>query len=143
MVYFIQSGRNGPIKIGYSENNVKGRLSDLQTASPNQLFLLGAMMGDVKDEVEIQEEFEDLHIRGEWYKPDKKLKRFIFRSCEQEPESLENTHPGNGVLLDDILKGIERNYIERALAVAGCTSKAARLLGISFRSMRYRIDKYK
>ena len=48
----------------------------------------------------------------------------------------------NGVSLDDILAEIERSYLTKALE---CTennkNKAADLLGISFRSFRYRVDK--
>ena len=47
-----------------------------------------------------------------------------------------------GVALDNILVEIERAYLEKALKVAnGNMHKAAELLGISFRSIRYRLDK--
>ena len=47
-----------------------------------------------------------------------------------------------GVRLDDILEEIERAYLEKALEAAGNSkNKAADLLGISLRSMRYRFDK--
>ena len=47
-----------------------------------------------------------------------------------------------GVALDRILEEIERAYLIKALEVAnGNKNKAAELLGISFRSMRYRLDK--
>ena len=48
----------------------------------------------------------------------------------------------NGVSLDDIMAEIERSYLTKALE---CTNnnknKAAELLGITFRSFRYRVDK--
>ncbi len=48
----------------------------------------------------------------------------------------------HGVALDSILVEIERAYLEKALNVAGGNMhKAAELLGISFRSIRYRLDK--
>jgi two-component system response regulator PilR (NtrC family) len=48
----------------------------------------------------------------------------------------------NGVALDAILNEIERAYLERALDEAnGNKQKAAQLLDISGRSMRYRLDK--
>jgi two-component system response regulator PilR (NtrC family) len=47
-----------------------------------------------------------------------------------------------GVALDSILNEIERAYLEKALSVAqGNKQKAAELLDISSRSMRYRLDK--
>jgi two-component system response regulator PilR (NtrC family) len=47
-----------------------------------------------------------------------------------------------GVALDGILNEIERAYLEKALSIAqGNKQKAAELLDISSRSMRYRLDK--
>ena len=47
-----------------------------------------------------------------------------------------------GVALDSILEEIERAYLLKALEVAnGNKNNAAELLGISFRSLRYRLDK--
>ncbi|MDZ7597854.1 MAG: helix-turn-helix domain-containing protein [Desulfobacterales bacterium] len=47
-----------------------------------------------------------------------------------------------GVALDAILEEIERAYIEKALeCTSGNKNHAAELLGISFRSLRYRLDK--
>jgi len=48
----------------------------------------------------------------------------------------------HGVALDSILAEIERAYLEKALEYTnGSKNKAAELLGISFRSLRYRLDK--
>ena len=47
-----------------------------------------------------------------------------------------------GVSLDSIMEEIERAYLLKALEISnGNKNKAADLLGISFRSMRYRLDK--
>jgi two-component system response regulator PilR (NtrC family) len=48
----------------------------------------------------------------------------------------------SGVLLDNIMEDIERAYVKKALdCTNGNKNSAAKLLGITFRSMRYRIDK--
>ena len=48
----------------------------------------------------------------------------------------------HGVALDSILTEIERAYLEKALEFTnGNKNKAAELLGITFRSLRYRLDK--
>ncbi len=48
----------------------------------------------------------------------------------------------HGVALDNILAEIERSYLNKALDCSnGNKNKAAELLGISFRSFRYRVDK--
>jgi len=47
-----------------------------------------------------------------------------------------------GVALDSILEEIERAYLKKALDCSnGSKNKAAELLGISFRSIRYRLEK--
>ena len=47
-----------------------------------------------------------------------------------------------GVSLDKILERIEGEYLKKALSIAGDSkSKASELLGISFRSLRYRLSK--
>ncbi len=47
-----------------------------------------------------------------------------------------------GVSLDHILEEIERAYLKKALDCSdGNKNKAAELLGVSFRSLRYRLDK--
>jgi two-component system response regulator PilR (NtrC family) len=47
-----------------------------------------------------------------------------------------------GVSLDSILEEIEREYLKKALDCSnGNKNKASELLGISFRSLRYRLDK--
>ncbi|GAB6097068.1 sigma-54 dependent transcriptional regulator [Desulfatiferula olefinivorans] len=48
----------------------------------------------------------------------------------------------HGVQLDDVMNAIEKAYIQKALeCTGGNKSKAARLLDITFRSMRYRCEK--
>ena len=76
MIYFIQCGENGPIKIGQSDNP-KERLEQLQTGSPYKLKLLWVYKGDQFTEQEIQDKFTLLHIRGEWFKPSKDIFNFI------------------------------------------------------------------
>ena len=49
----------------------------------------------------------------------------------------------NGVSLDSILEDMEKAYIEKALECSdGKKQRAAELLGISFRSIRHRINKF-
>ena len=50
----------------------------------------------------------------------------------------------DGIELDKILEQYEKNYVREALKMSkGSITGAARLLGISFRSMRYRLEKFK
>ena len=51
--------------------------------------------------------------------------------------------PEGGMNLDGVLGNIEQNYLEQALEHSdGNKTQAAKLLGMSFRSFRYRLAKY-
>jgi two-component system response regulator PilR (NtrC family) len=51
--------------------------------------------------------------------------------------------PDNGIELEKLVAEFEKDIIEKALKKTGGVKKhAARLLGITFRSMRYRLEKY-
>ncbi|MBF0506649.1 MAG: sigma-54-dependent Fis family transcriptional regulator [Nitrospirae bacterium] len=52
--------------------------------------------------------------------------------------------PDGGINLDEYMGELERNFLERALEKSGkVKTKAAELLGLSFREFRYRLAKYK
>ena len=59
-------------------------------------------------------------------------------------EQLEEVDfPEGGIDLDARLGAVERRYLDRALAASGGNrTQAARLLGITFRSLRYRLVKF-
>ena len=86
MIYFIQAGKNGPIKIGQSDDP-KERLNQLQTANPYELKILWLFDydGGDWDEQAIHKEFRHELIRGEWFRPSRKLFKFI-------KEELYNVH---------------------------------------------------
>jgi two-component system response regulator PilR (NtrC family) len=51
--------------------------------------------------------------------------------------------PKEGIKLDDILSEVERRLLVEALErTGGMRTAAAKLLGVTFRSLRYRLDKY-
>ncbi|HQN20597.1 MAG TPA: sigma-54 dependent transcriptional regulator, partial [Syntrophobacteraceae bacterium] len=67
------------------------------------------------------------------------FKRARSQPAEPAPVSL----PTTGFDLDETLSGIEKRYLQHALRQThGVKLKAAELLGISFRSFRYRLIKY-
>jgi two-component system response regulator PilR (NtrC family) len=50
--------------------------------------------------------------------------------------------PDEGIALEDVLTGLERRLIDEALRRSGGKkTRAAELLGLSFRSLRYRMQK--
>jgi len=76
MIYFIQSGKTGPVKIGKSIAPEK-RLRQFQTHSVEQLYLLQVIPGDLALERKLHHQFEALHIRGEWFNPGPELLAYI------------------------------------------------------------------
>lgn len=69
MIYFIQNESTKAIKIGYSVD-VQKRLSQLQTAAPDRLVLIGQIPGDISDERALHDRFREHHLRGEWFRGD-------------------------------------------------------------------------
>jgi two-component system response regulator PilR (NtrC family) len=58
-------------------------------------------------------------------------------------ESGEITIPEEGLALEPLLEGIEKKYLLKALErTGGAKKKAAELLGMTFRSFRYRLAKF-
>lgn len=73
-IYFIEGG--DLIKIGYARSP-KTRLKDLQIASSIKLRLIAAMPGSYPLETHLHDRFKKLHQRGEWFRADIRLRRFI------------------------------------------------------------------
>ena len=69
-VYFIQAGKTGRIKVGYTGevDGAKARLQSLQTSATEQLELLDQFKGNMKLEKLCHYVFRHFHIRGEWFK---------------------------------------------------------------------------
>jgi hypothetical protein len=67
-VYFVGDGDLGPVKIGFSsQSDLKSRLGQLQTASPNQLEIIGSFDGYVKNEQKVHRFLAPHRLRGEWF----------------------------------------------------------------------------
>jgi hypothetical protein len=77
-IYFIQAGRSGPVKIGQTNKPILQRLSGLQSGNHERLYIL-ATIPDSNDTYErsLHRQFRPLHIRGEWFRNDPELLRFI------------------------------------------------------------------
>ena len=83
MIYFVQAGENGPIKIGFSDE-VHECIELLQVGCPYKLNLLWVYNGRQYDEVGLHELFFHEHIRGEWFRPGKSILGFkdkYFKDC--------------------------------------------------------------
>ncbi|TRD03818.1 GIY-YIG nuclease family protein [Mesorhizobium sp. WSM4303] len=69
MIYFIQCGEDGPIKIGVTDSAPHARMAHFQLGCPYDLILLGATDGDGRVERQLHQRHIQDHIRGEWFKP--------------------------------------------------------------------------
>lgn len=69
MVYFVQEGDDGPIKIGVA-NDPFARLRECQVGNPRELNLLGVYVGGYPEERMLHRRFAAGRIRGEWFRPD-------------------------------------------------------------------------
>lgn len=72
--YFVQAGKDGPIKIG-STRNLIVRLRTLATMSPIPLRLLGVMKGDHEERCHLR--LGAFRIHGEWFVPADTVLEFI------------------------------------------------------------------
>lgn len=72
VVYFIQSGERGPIKIGKA-NDAASRMRELQVGSPARLRLLATVPGGHAMETRLHRRFSRLRVSGEWFEPEPEL----------------------------------------------------------------------
>jgi len=82
MIYFIQQGTKGPIKIGYTSGGIKKRMESLQTASPDKLRLLTTSEGTERDETILHRRFRADKLHGEWFYPSNSLMSYLFPTPE-------------------------------------------------------------
>ena len=79
-VYFIQSERGGPIKIGVA-TNVKARLDQLQSGNWEKLVVLGTLAGSFKHENMLHRHFAATRLLGEWFADTADLRNAIDALC--------------------------------------------------------------
>ena len=126
-VYFIQDGKDGNIKIGYSGEPEK-RIGDLQSSSGNVLYPLLILKGSKNLESIFHEKFEEHKVHGEWFKPENSIMIFInsekiksesykinlipylhsrIHSLEEEVKKLEKDLPKYFVLYEDYIEHVD------------------------------------
>lgn len=119
-VCFIRAGKSGPIKIGFS-NDVKDRLSSLQTSHYESLTLLGVVNAAICSEAAMHFLHKKDHIRGEWFHSSEELLDFIkinshpipiFPITFQVPVPRTNKNRERKQLLKSIQKS-DRNFSDR------------------------------
>jgi len=87
-VYFIQQGKDGPVKIGFTKKEPLKRLYSLQTANPKPLRLLLSLTGDFELERLIHKKLAHLRLRGEWFEFCPEMVTFI-EVCSKKQAEIE------------------------------------------------------
>lgn len=88
VVYFVQAGDDGPIKIG-STGNPRHRLAMLQSAHYDLLTMLGTCGGGFAREYALHEELAAHRIRGEWFAPAPEVLAVVAACIAEDPEDWE------------------------------------------------------
>jgi hypothetical protein len=115
MIYFIQVGESGPIKIGHtlSWSGVRRRLVELQTGNHERLRLLGSIDGFRKREEELHEEFKEHRLVGEWFEPvDEILALLTAEITDKEKEIVKNKIAVLGLRSCDLRLIVKKTGVE-------------------------------
>jgi hypothetical protein len=75
-MYAIQAGHFGAVKLGITRDP-RDRLRELQTSNAEPLRLVAAWRSFREEERQIHEEFADLRLRGEWFRPHDEILRLV------------------------------------------------------------------
>ena len=143
MIYFIQQGTSGPIKIGYTENNVNERIKSLQTGNPTPLKLIGYIPGTVEDEKAIHKMFENFNIQNEWFQPVIQVINYIIEYSLKGTDTHDVRVNLNLFDLKAHLHHIERKIIIDTLtAFHGNKSRTAKHLNIARPTLIQKIKSY-
>lgn len=97
-IYFIQSVRGGPIKIGITDD-LPARLRTLQTAHADKLSIIYSFRGKTSDEEMIHRMFSAYRINGEWFEPEPVLeyiKRHKKHGARYETQVGDEVNQGAG-----------------------------------------------
>jgi DNA-binding XRE family transcriptional regulator len=95
VVYFIQAGAGGAIKIGVAED-ISRRVAGLQTGCPDLLTVLAVLPGTQRDERRLHSMLRAFRHRGEWFKPAPQVLAAVEDARQgrfpAEPEPVRSAH---------------------------------------------------
>jgi len=93
-VYFIQEGKNGPIKIGYS-SKLQSRFTAMQSDNPRKLKILLKIGGGQNELDWVRTEFAELRISDtKWYVAGARLLKAIAAIREGNPAEFRQVTTG-------------------------------------------------
>lgn len=100
MIYFLQATDGGPVKVGFTTQDVEDRVKQLESHYGKPLAVLATLPGDHDREREIHERFAHLRLgRTEQFQPARELMDFIDRPLLVDPnpetvEAIPSRHTG-------------------------------------------------
>ena len=78
LVYFVEAGVGGPIKVGWTADSLYDRITALQTGNPLRLDPVAAFRGDLWREGLVHRLLGADRIRGEWFERRPALDLFVL-----------------------------------------------------------------
>jgi len=100
-IYFIGSRASGPVKIGFSgQSDLKSRLSQLQTSSPEHLEILGSFSGYIKNEKKVHDFLAPHRLRGEWFEREAALAVCNYFNSEKKSNKFADEFSNVACLLE-------------------------------------------
>lgn len=143
MIYFIQSGLSGPIKIGYTRYTEKAqsRLKQLQTGSWEKLHLVCIIRGAMSAEQGLHEEFQEYRLQGEWFQPVIKLLDMI-NQLMQRRQTIQVQTENNDLRFYRDRKQIAHQTKQALVRTRNNKQAAAKLLNISRSTLYARIEDF-
>ena len=138
MIYFIQAGDRGHIKIGHIKdkklNAFINRLKNIQTGNPQELNVLLIIPGNTTVERKIHRMFDNCRCEGgggtEWFKPTSELLEFIksfnpdmIRRVDKLERDIENTE--NRLFADIASKVFRKTSGGQSIKKTGKSKKKA------------------
>lgn len=122
MIYFVQHGDGGPIKVG-TTTNLKRRIEALQNASPENLKLLATIDGGPNEEKILHSIMREERLRGEWFNPSS-LVLSIVKKAKETPSILEAEVMARSAMI------ITGNKVAALAEILGGKSAMARACGV-------------
>lgn len=130
MIYFIQCGNNGPVKIGFTERCPINRCDELQTGCPYELKLVWQYYGRDYSEQSLHDIFSHERVRGEWFHPT--ILDEVYSMCGNVTRvelynlmrELVITEKNNGWMMETRHFDIFVNYTKKGPSVDILTNKA-------------------
>lgn len=78
IVYFLQAGTKGPIKIGVTKRGLAKRVKSIQCGCWLKLTVITSIpTGGPALEYELHQDFKHLRLNGEWFRPSAELLNYI------------------------------------------------------------------